>query len=57
MTTIGLVLGLVVTASRVVWGNEITTATVVLVAILLIAGFQFSLFGMWLDREENDRLG
>ncbi len=31
--------------------------TVVLVALLLIAGFQFSLFGMWLDREENDHLG
>ena len=57
MTTAGLALGLVVTASRIGWGNQITTATVVLVAILLIAGFQFSLFGMWLDREENDHLG
>ena len=57
MTTAGLALGLVVTASRIGWGNQITTATVVLVAILLIAGFQFSLFGMCLDREENDHLG
>jgi glycosyltransferase involved in cell wall biosynthesis len=57
MTTVGLALGLVVTVSRIGWGNQITTATVVLVAILLIAGFQFSLFGMWLDREENDHLG
>jgi glycosyltransferase involved in cell wall biosynthesis len=57
MTSAGLLLGLVVTVSRVIGGNQITTATVVLVAILLIAGFQFSLFGMWLDREENDRLG
>jgi hypothetical protein len=57
MTTLGLVLGLVVTVSRLGWGNEITTATIVLVALLLIAGSQFSLFGMWLDREENAHLG
>ncbi len=57
MTTLGLVLGLVVTVSRLGWGNEITTPTIVLVALLLIAGSQFSLFGMWLDREENAHLG
>lgn len=56
MTTLGLVLGLVVTVSRLGWGNEITTPTVVLVALLLIAGSQFALFGMWFDREENARL-
>lgn len=53
MTTLGFLLGLVVTVSRIGWGNEITTPTVVLVALLLIAGSQFSLFGMWFDREEN----
>jgi glycosyltransferase involved in cell wall biosynthesis len=53
MTALGLLLGLVVTVSRIGWGNEITTPTVVLVALLLIAGTQFSLFGMWFDREEN----
>ena len=57
MTTLGLALGLVVTVSRLGWGNEITTPTIVLVALLLIAGSQFSLFGMWLDREENAHLG
>lgn len=56
MTSVGFLLGLVVTVSRLGWGNQITTATVVLVALLLTAGFQFSLFGMWLDREENDHL-
>jgi hypothetical protein len=56
MTAVGLVLGAIVTVSRIGWGNQITTPTVVLVALLLTAGFQFSLFGMWLDREENAHL-
>lgn len=56
MTTVGLGLGAIVAVSRIVGGNEITTATVVLVALLLIAGTQFSLFAMLFDKEENDSL-
>ena len=37
MTVVGFLLGVVVAASRIFWGNEITTATVVLVALLLVA--------------------
>ena len=56
MTVLGLALGLVVASSRVFFDNEITTATVVLVALLLISGTQFTLFGMWFDQEANKEL-
>jgi glycosyltransferase involved in cell wall biosynthesis len=56
MTGIGLVLGAVVTISRF-FGNEITTPTIVLVALLLISGSQFMLFAMWFDMESNRDLG
>jgi hypothetical protein len=56
MTGIGLVLGAVVTVSRF-FGNEITTPTIVLVALLLISGSQFMLFAMWFDMESNRDLG
>ena len=56
MTVVGLVLGLIVACSRIFWGNEITTATVVLVALLLISGSQFTLFAMWFDMESNKDL-
>ncbi|MGL6278295.1 MAG: glycosyltransferase family 2 protein [Gaiella sp.] len=56
MLLVGLALGLVVAVSRVFFGNEITTATVVLVALLLISGSQFTLFAMWFDKEENEHL-
>ena len=55
MTTLGLLLGLTVTVLRF-FGNQITTPTVVLVAVLLIAGFQFTLFAMWFDMESNKEL-
>jgi len=38
-------------------GNQITAATVVLVALLLIFGSQFTLFAMWFDMESNKDLG
>ena len=38
-------------------GNPITAATVVLVALLLIFGLQFTLFAMWFDMESNRDLG
>ena len=56
MTTVGLLLGLVVACSRLFFGNEITTPTIVLVALLLISGTQFTLFGMWFDQEANKEL-
>jgi glycosyltransferase involved in cell wall biosynthesis len=56
MTVLGLLLGLVVAVSRIFFDNEITTATIVLVALLLISGTQFTLFGMWFDQESNKEL-
>ncbi len=56
MTVIGFLLGLVVTISRLGWGNDITTATIVLVALLLVSGTQFTLFAMWFDQEANKEL-
>ena len=56
MTVLGLALGLVVAISRLFLGNQITTPTVVLVALLLISGTQFTLFAMWFDQETNKEL-
>jgi glycosyltransferase involved in cell wall biosynthesis len=56
MTTVGLILGVIVALSRILGGNQITTPTVVLVALLLIAGTQFSLFAMLFDKEANKDL-
>jgi glycosyltransferase involved in cell wall biosynthesis len=55
MTLLGLVLGVLVTVRRVL-GHEITTPTIVLVALLLISGTQFTLFAMWFDQESNKDL-
>ncbi len=55
MMAAGLVLGIVETALRI-GGNHITPATIVLVALLLISGSQFTLFAMWFDMESNKDL-
>jgi glycosyltransferase involved in cell wall biosynthesis len=55
MTVVGLVLGVVEFVLRLL-GNEITTPTIVLVALLLISGSQFTLFAMWFDMESNKDL-
>jgi glycosyltransferase involved in cell wall biosynthesis len=55
MTTIGLALGILETVLRIL-GNEIPVATIVLVALLLISGTQFTLFAMWFDMESNKDL-
>jgi len=55
LTLVGLTLGVIETALRIA-GNEITPATVVLVALLLISGTQFTLFAMWFDMESNKEL-
>ena len=52
---IGIVLGATVTVLRIL-GNELTVATVVLVALLLIAGLLFTLFAMLFDMESNREL-
>jgi glycosyltransferase involved in cell wall biosynthesis len=54
-TAVGLVLGIVETVLRFM-GNDITTPTVVLIALLLISGSQFTLFAMWFDMESNKDL-
>ena len=55
MTGIGLGLGIAETVLRIL-GHGIPTATIVLVALLLTAGSQFTLFAMWFDMESNKDL-
>jgi glycosyltransferase involved in cell wall biosynthesis len=55
MTLAGLALGTLEVVLRLL-GNEITPASIVLVAVLLIAGIQFTLFAMWFDMEANKEL-
>jgi glycosyltransferase involved in cell wall biosynthesis len=55
LTVAGLVLGAVETILRLK-GNELTTPTMILVALLLISGSQFTLFAMWFDMESNKDL-
>jgi glycosyltransferase involved in cell wall biosynthesis len=57
MTGVGLALGAVVSALRIFGDREITTPTIVLVALLLISGSQFTLFAMWFDMDTNKELG
>jgi glycosyltransferase involved in cell wall biosynthesis len=54
-TVTGIGLGLVVVAFRIA-GDSIPVATVVLVALLVISGLQFTLFAMWFDMESNKDL-
>jgi glycosyltransferase involved in cell wall biosynthesis len=56
MSFLGLGLGIAVIVERSL-GHSITAATVVLVALLLIFGSQFTLFAMWFDMESNKDLG
>jgi hypothetical protein len=55
MTIAGLALGIAETVLRIM-GHGITPATIVLVALLLISGSQFTLFAMWFDMESNKDL-
>jgi hypothetical protein len=54
-TVVGVLLGLVVVGYRIA-GYSIPVATVVLVAVLVLAGLQFTLFAMWFDMESNKDL-
>jgi glycosyltransferase involved in cell wall biosynthesis len=55
MTLCGLALGIAETVLRFM-GNEVSVGTVVLVALLLVSGSQFTLFAMWFDMESNKDL-
>jgi glycosyltransferase involved in cell wall biosynthesis len=55
MSVVGFALGLAEVVLRI-QGNDITAATIVLVALLLIFGSQFTLFAMWFDMESNKDL-
>ena len=55
MTLVGFLLGAIEVVLRLA-GNEITTPTIVLVAVLFIAGLQMTLFAMWFDMEANKDL-
>jgi glycosyltransferase involved in cell wall biosynthesis len=55
MLGVGLLLGLIELVLRIA-GNAITPATIVLVAVLVIAGLQMTLFAMWFDMEANKDL-
>jgi glycosyltransferase involved in cell wall biosynthesis len=54
-TLAGLVLGVIEIAYRIA-GNAVSVGTVVLIALLLISGSQFTLFAMWFDMESNKDL-
>jgi glycosyltransferase involved in cell wall biosynthesis len=55
MTVVGFLLGVIEVVLRIL-GNQIPAATIVLVALLLIAGLQLTLFAMWFDMEANKEL-
>ncbi len=52
---VGTLVGLLQIALKIITGGVATT-TIVLVAILIIAGLQFLLFAMWFDMEYNKTL-
>jgi glycosyltransferase involved in cell wall biosynthesis len=54
-TLVGFVLGCVELGYRLA-GYEVSVGTVVLIALLLISGSQFTLFAMWFDMESNKDL-
>jgi len=54
-TAAGVTLGLVVVGYRIA-GYPFTVGTVVLIALLVISGSQFTLFAMWFDMESNKDL-
>jgi hypothetical protein len=55
MSLVGFVLGVIEAVLRIA-GNQITTPTIVLVAVLFISGLQLTLFAMWFDMEANKDL-
>ena len=54
-TLAGVALGILELVGRI-QGNDVSVGTVVLIALLLISGSQFTLFAMWFDMESNKDL-
>ncbi len=54
-TAMGLVLGAIEVGYRIA-GYPVTVGTVVLIALLVLSGSQFTLFAMWFDMESNKDL-
>jgi len=54
-TSAGVILGAVVVGYRIA-GYPVTVGTVVLIALLVLSGSQFTLFAMWFDMESNKDL-
>ena len=54
-TLAGVVLGILELVDRID-GHQVSVGTVVLIALLLISGSQFTLFAMWFDMESNKDL-
>jgi glycosyltransferase involved in cell wall biosynthesis len=54
-TLAGLLLGVLELVDRID-GHQVSVGTVVLIALLLISGSQFTLFAMWFDMESNKDL-
>ncbi|HEX5246720.1 MAG TPA: glycosyltransferase family 2 protein [Gaiellaceae bacterium] len=54
-TLAGVVLGILELVDRI-GGHAVSVGTVVLIALLLISGSQFTLFAMWFDMESNKDL-
>jgi glycosyltransferase involved in cell wall biosynthesis len=54
-TLTGVILGAVVVGYRIA-GYPVTVGTVVLIALLVLSGSQFTLFAMWFDMESNKDL-
>jgi glycosyltransferase involved in cell wall biosynthesis len=54
-TLAGLVLGVIEVAYRIA-GNDVSVGTVVLIALLLISGSQFTLVAIWFAMESNKHL-
>ena len=55
MLVLGFGLGIAEVVLRIM-GNHVTAGSVVLVALLMIFGVQFTLFAMWFDLESNKEL-
>ena len=53
---VGTLIGLLYSGLKIFAGADIPTATIVLVAMLIIGGLQFLLFAMWFDMEYNKAL-
>jgi glycosyltransferase involved in cell wall biosynthesis len=54
-TVMGFILGAIEVAYRIA-GYPVTVGTVVLIALLVLSGSQFTLFAMWFDMESNKDL-